>query len=151
MGRGRKPIPIKEKLAQNIRLDKAASNIVLHQGSKSVPTPPNHFTKRAEVIYWRLANYLHTKGLLFDTDIDVLFTYAFNVDLNIKAQEYLSGDLSGAEVSKYMKIYNDTTSHMLRISTMFGFNPADKNKITVPIPDKGESGIESSIDKFFEK
>ena len=153
MGRGRKPIPTKEKLERNIRLDRETSNIILHDQSESVPTPPEHFSDNATAIYYRLASYLHTKGLLFDTDIDLLFGYAYNAAANREAQEKLREVEPTSKESYYwLKVHNESLTFMLRIGANFGFNPADKNKITVPAGAKErKKSMEQNLDDYFNK
>lgn len=107
-----------------------------------IPEPPEILGKGGKKYWKKYAKILHDKGMLAETDLDILSQYCMNLQIAEHAATKLSEDLVEDQVnkggheykakSKYLSIFNEATDRALKIGKEFGFTPLSRKNIPAP-------------------
>ncbi len=146
---GRKALPLDEKIKQGlVRASHQNFNALCHPEMTEKPEPPDTWPEDAKNHYIVLRDDLFSKGLLFQTDLDLLETYCFACYKNRKAQKWIAnylesydnGDADHEDRQFWLRLERDSADNMRRLGTEFGFTPASKSKIAVPVKSMEDKG-----------
>ncbi len=151
MGQGRPPTPLDEKIKQGIvRASHQNFNALCHPEMIEKPEPPDTWPEDAKEHYIILRDDLFSKGLLFQTDLDLLESYSFACYKNRKAQKWIADYLESYEDEDkktdhedrqfWLRLERESLDNMRRLGTEFGFTPASKSKIAVPVKSMEDKG-----------
>jgi P27 family predicted phage terminase small subunit len=139
-----------KKLEGTFRKDRVAKNEMQPAASPTMPRPPQHFNATAKKIWYEVTEELSRLKMLINVDLPLLGVYCFNAALveeaqkNLEEHGYLStitnkGGHSYEIPSPWVKIHNDAIEKVIKSSSLFGFNPSARTKISMPEPsDEGD-------------
>ena len=99
-----------------------------------IPVAPEEWPDEKTQIYYRLANELQGKKLLFVTDLDLLnsYTHACWIAGELEKQMVeLPVDISDRHYNNLMIRWRDAVGLMNQLGGKFGFNPVDKSKVRI--------------------
>lgn len=106
----------------------------------NIPTPPEHWSDRMIRHYYRIAKELQDKGILFNTDIELLKTYVVNCEEVLKHEILMQNhDILSKEYKQIQVQYHKFVDQVKSIGGKFGFNPVDKSKVWVYADEDGDS------------
>ncbi|MCP4354377.1 MAG: phage terminase small subunit P27 family [Proteobacteria bacterium] len=105
--------------------------------------PVNLINPFADGIWLKLTRNLAGIGMLNEIDQELLMAYCnemgvyFDCMDKVKAFGYVTVTPSNGEiVSNYMKVGNTALQNAIKLSDKFGFNPAARTKIEMPVQKK---------------
>ena len=138
-------LPTKVKEMQGT-LEKSRENAqeVEYSRCQGVPEAPDHLDKYGQRVWLSSAYELHSKKILFTTDLPQLETYCEASMLKrIALKKLQDKDEEGSENTKWnnwFKRWKDAATVMDSYSKKFGFSPVDKTNIAIPAGgDEGQS------------
>lgn len=112
---------------------------------QGVPEAPEGLDDYGQKIWLSSAHELHTKSILFKTDLPQLETYCEAAMLKKTAlKRMLDKDEEGSENTKWNKWFRrwkDAASVMDVYSRKFGFSPVDKTNIAISTRDTAETSL----------
>jgi P27 family predicted phage terminase small subunit len=146
-GPPRKPTAQK-KLEGTHRKDREAPNALTFDPIRDALDPPADLKPEAARQCWTtVAHELHLKGMLATVDLALLRAYCYHVALMLEAEQELEANgktttLTNKNGSSYpvkspwIGILSDATEKVHKIGQQFGFSPASRTRVSVPLPGK---------------
>ena len=137
----------KKKLEGTYRADRAPLNEVTPKEVDSLETV-NLINEFADKIWLKLNRTLAELRMLNEIDQELLMSYCNEMGIyfdcmdKVKVEGYLmDSPANGKIVSNYMKIGNTALSNAIKLSDKFGFNPAARTKIEMPVQPPKDKGL----------
>ena len=140
-----------KKLEGTYRADRAPTNEITPKEVDSLDASGKLVNKFADDIWIKLNRNLADIGMLNEIDQELLMSYCNEMGLyfdcmdKVKNQGYITmSPANGEIISNYLKIGNTALNNAIKLSDKFGFNPAARTKIEMPVQkpkDKGLSGL----------
>ena len=140
-----------KKLEGTYRADRAPKNEVIPKEVDELDINGQLVNEFADKIWMKLNRNLSDMGMLNEIDQESLMAYCnqmgiyFDCMEKVKQEGYTTiSPANGEIISNYMKIGNDALKIAMSLSDKFGFNPAARTKIEMPIKkpkDKGVGGL----------
>ena len=148
MPRGKKtPTKIK-KLTSTFRADESLDNEMTPTETDSLDADGKLINSFADEIWLKLNRTLSAIGMLNEIDQESLMAYCNNMGIyfdcmdKVKKDGYLmESPANGLIVSNYMKVGNDALKIAMTLSDKFGFNPAARTKIEMPVQKPKGKGL----------
>lgn len=148
---GPAPKPTRQKKLEGThRKDREAPNALDFNPATDLPAPPDDLRSEAARQCWEVcAKELHGKGMLAVVDLALLRAYCYQVSLMLEAEEEL--ELNGKTETRHtangsyqvrspwVAILSDATEKVHKIGQQFGFSPASRTRISVPLIDKPQA------------
>lgn len=112
---------------------------------QGVPEAPDHLDQYGQRVWLASGLELHSKQILFTTDLPQLETYCEAAMLKrIALKKLQDRDAEGSENTKWnnwFKRWKDAATVMDSYSKKFGFSPVDKTNIAIPAMPDGEEDL----------
>ena len=140
MARGKKtPTKIK-KLKGTFRADESMDNEMLPEEVDSLNVEGKLLNDFANDIWIKLNRNLAAIGMLNEIDQELLMSYCNEMGLYFDCMDKVKKEgmitlspANGEIISNYLKIGNTALSNAIKLSDKFGFNPAARTKIEMPV------------------
>jgi P27 family predicted phage terminase small subunit len=137
MGRNKKPSKLK-KLEGTYRSDRVAHNEMEVPEVDGLPEPPTHLNRFAKDEWLKQTGILSNIGMLAETDMSLLLAYCIECGKYFELVERLKGEITFNTPNGHIAVLPEVTEankalqNMIKMSSLFGFNPASRTKITMP-------------------
>lgn len=137
------PTEIKE-LQGTLEKSRVNPNEVSFSRCEGVPEAPESLDEYGERVWYNAAQELHSKKLLFTTDLPQLEAFCHAAQLARMSAKELKDGQEGSKLTKmknWFKYWKDSAEMINKLGGKFGFNPVDKTNIAIPIAGNGKQSL----------
>jgi P27 family predicted phage terminase small subunit len=133
-----KPTKIKE-LTGTARKDRLPKNEMQPPIAEDINTPSVLTNKFAKIEWDKQTKILNELGMLADTDTSLLIAYCLEVGNYFTLKEKIKDNITFTTPNGHIQVLPEVTEankslqNMIKMSSLFGFNPAARTKIEMPV------------------
>ena len=138
MARGQKtPTKIK-KLQGTFRERESLDNEMNPESISELPEPPIKLNKYAENEWMKQTGQLSKLNMLCEMDMSLLLAYCLEVGKYFEIQERIKSNITFTTPNGHIQVLPEVTEankalqNIIKMSSLFGFNPAARTKIEAP-------------------
>jgi phage terminase small subunit len=134
------PTEIKEKQG-TLEKSRVLPGEVVYSRCEGIPDPPETLDDFGGKVWFTAAQELHSKNLLFKTDLPALEVYCTGVSfMRMAAKEIKTPEGSKkTAMGNWFKYWKDSAEVVNKFGAKFGFSPVDKTNIAVPATGSGKN------------
>ena len=142
---GRKKIPTEIKKARGtLRKCRELENPMQVKKIDGLPQAPKWLSEIGKEQFNIVVNQLNNLGMLYEVDLKLIEAYANSMALHIEAEQQLresgrimiyrneDGDVKHSQIVPMQTISKQALESAIKISSLFGLNPAARTKISAP-------------------